>query len=95
MLAPLKAFVISIKKKNDMKSGLYQKYISKPVDLGVIKTKRHMMPNSYKEGDYVSEDDFEDNFKAKKEFPQYSVQDYSRIKKDKKGNSYVIKLKQN
>ena len=64
------------------------------VDLGIVKTKRHTMPNSYKEGDYVDEDDFEDNFKAKKEFPQYSVQDYSTIKKDKEGNSYVTKLKE-
>ena len=53
-----------------------------------------MMPNSYKEGDYVDEDDFEDNFKAKKEFPQLTVQDYSRIKKDEKGNSYVTRLKE-
>ena len=51
------------------------------------------MPNSYKEGDYVDEDDFEDNFKAKKEFPQYSVQDYSTIKKDEEGNSYVTRIK--
>ena len=28
------------------------------VDLGIVKTKRHMMPNSYKEGDSVDEDDF-------------------------------------
>ncbi len=64
------------------------------VDLGIVKTRRHMMPNSYKEGDWVDEDDFEDNFKAKKEFPQLSVQDYSRVKKDEKGNSYVTRLKQ-
>ena len=64
------------------------------VDLGIVKTRRHMMPNSYKEGDFVDEDDFEDNFKAKKEFPQLTVQDYSRIKKDEKGNSYVTRLKE-
>ena len=65
------------------------------VDLGIVKTKRHMMPNSYEEGDSVDEDDFEDSFKAKGKFPQLSVQDYSSIKKDKKGNNYVTKLKEN
>ena len=65
------------------------------VDLGIVKTKRHMMPNSYEEGDSVDEDDFEDSFKAKGKFPQLSVQDYSTVKKDKKGNSYVTKLPEN
>ena len=65
------------------------------VDLGIVKTKRHMMPNSYKEGDSVDEDDFEDSFKAKGKVPQLSVQDYSTVKKDKDGNSYVIKLPEN
>ena len=64
------------------------------VDLGTVKTTRHMMPNGYKEGDSVDEYDFENSFKAKGEFPQLSVQDYSTIKKDKKGNSYVTKLKE-
>ena len=52
VLVLLKAFVINIKKKNNMKSGLYQKYISKEIDpkikteklpevnLGTIKNKR-------------------------------------------------------
>ena len=65
------------------------------VDLGIVKTKRHMMPDSYKEGDSVDEDDFEDSFKAKGKVPQLSVQDYSAVKKDKDGNSYVIKLPEN
>ena len=65
------------------------------VNLGIVKTKRHMMPNSYKEGDSVDEDDFEDSFKAKGKVPQLSVQDYSAVKKDKDGNSYVIKLPEN
>ena len=43
----------------------------------------------------IDEDDFEDVFKAKDEFPQLSVQDYSTVKKDKDGNSYVIKLPEN
>ena len=85
-----------------MESGLYKKYISRKidpvkldeVDLGTVKTTRHMVPNSYKEGDSVDEDDFEDSFKAKGEFPQLSIQDYSSVKKDKKGNSYVTKLKE-
>ena len=64
------------------------------VDLGVIQTKKHMVPNSYREGDSVDEDDFEDSFKAKGEFPQLSVQDYSAVKKDKKRNSYVTKVKE-
>ena len=54
-----------------------------------------MMPDGYEEGDSVDEDDFEDSFKAKGKFPQLSVQDYSSIKKDKKGNNYVTKLKEN
>ena len=65
------------------------------VDLGIVKTKRHMMPNNYKEGDLVSEDDFEASFEAKGEIPQLSIQDYSAVKKDKNGNSYVIKLPEN
>ena len=51
--------------------------------------------NKYKPGDYMSEDDFENLFKRIKgnpsTFPQYSVQDYSRVKSDKKGN-YINKL---
>lgn len=94
-----------------MESALYKKYVGSPckkskidpkkpiqldaVDLGVIKTKRHMMPNSYKEGDLVDETDFEDSFKAKGEDPQLSVQDYSAVKKDKQGNSYVTKITKN
>ena len=64
------------------------------VDLGVIQTKKHMVPNSYREGDSVDEDDFEDSFKAKGKVPQLSVQDYSTVKKDKDGNSYVTRLKE-
>ena len=53
------------------------------------------VPNKYKEGDWVSEDDFEAQFKLKgknpKNYPQLSVQDYSRVKVDEKG-PYVTKL---
>ena len=52
--------------------------------------------DKYNVGDYVSEDDFEAKFKKKgnnpKNYPQLSVQDYSRVKQDKKGK-YVNKLK--
>ena len=68
---------------------------TKDVELKTVKTTRHMMPDGYEEGDSVDEDDFEDSFKAKGKFPQLSVQDYSSIKKDKKGNNYVTKLKEN
>ena len=56
------------------------------VDLGIVKTKRHMVPNSYKEGSYVDEDDLEKST-GKKE----SGQTFSKTKKDKDGNSYVIR----
>ena len=49
--------------------------------------------SKYKVGDYVDEYEFEDAFKKQhKGYPQLSVQDYSTVKKDKKGN-YVVKLK--
>jgi hypothetical protein len=48
----------------------------------------------YKPGDYVTEDDFEAQFKKiegnSSTFPQYSVEDYSTIQVDKKG-PYVTK----
>ena len=49
-----------------------------------------------KENDYISDEDFENQFDQiegdPSTFPQFSVQDYSKIKKDKKG-FYVTKLK--
>jgi len=49
-----------------------------------------------KENDYIDEDDFENQFDRIKgdpsTFPQFSVEDYSKLKKDKKG-FYVTKLK--
>jgi len=49
-----------------------------------------------KENNYIDEDDFENQFDQiegdPSTFPQFSVQDYSKIKKDKKG-FYVTKLK--
>ena len=50
-----------------------------------------------KENDYIDEDDFENQFDQVEgdpsTFPQFSVQDYSKLKKDKKG-FYVTKLKE-
>ena len=49
--------------------------------------------NKYKPGDYVEEFELEDAVKKQTgKFPQLSVQDYSTVKKDKKGN-YVTHLK--
>ena len=75
-----------------MESGLYQKYISKekPVDLGIVKTKRHIVSNKYKEGDFVNEDDLE-----KSTGKQEEGQTFSKTKIDKDGNSYVTRLKNN
>ena len=86
-----------------MESALYKKYVGSPckkskidpkkpiqleaVDLGVIKTKRYIMPNSYKEGDYATEDDIE-----KSSGNMEDGQTFSKVKKDKKGNNYVTRL---
>ena len=52
--------------------------------------------NKYNVGDYVSEDDLEGSFSQKgddpKNYPQLSVQDYSKVKEDSKGK-YVTKIK--
>ena len=46
--------------------------------------------NKYKPGDYVEETELENAIKKQTgDFPQLSVQNYSQVKKDKKGN-YVI-----
>ena len=57
------------------------------VDLGIIKTKRHMVPNKYKEGDLVDEDDLE-----KSTGKQESGQGFSEARIDKDGNSYVVRV---
>jgi len=50
-----------------------------------------------KENDYISDEDFENQFEQiegdASTFPQFSVQNYSKLKKDKKG-FYVTKLKE-
>tara|TARA_R100000541_G_scaffold58686_1_gene70302 strand:+ start:907 stop:1206 length:300 start_codon:yes stop_codon:yes gene_type:complete len=46
--------------------------------------------SKYKPGDYVEETELEDAImKQTGDYPQLSVQDYSQVKRDKKGN-YVI-----
>ena len=59
--------------------------------------KRIRFEGNYKVGDLPSEDDFEAKFKKlkgdSKTFPQFSVEDYSSIRKDDKG-FYVEKLKE-
>ena len=56
---------------------------------------RIRVSDKYKVGDFVSEDDLESKFKRKggdpKDYPQLSVQDYSKVKKDDMG-LYVEKL---
>jgi hypothetical protein len=56
---------------------------------------RIRVSDKYKVGDFISEDDLESKFKRKggdpKDYPQLSVQDYSRVKKDDMG-LYVEKL---
>jgi len=50
--------------------------------------------SKYKTGDWVNEDDFEKAHKDQHGIPpQLSVQDYSKVKTDDKGN-YVVKLKE-
>ena len=54
---------------------------------------RIYVSNSNKAGSYVSEDELESKFKKKgddpKDYPQLSVQDYSKVKVDKDGRKYV------
>ena len=56
---------------------------------------RIRVSDKYKVGDFISEDDLESKFKRKggdpKDYPQLSVQDYSKVKKDDMG-LYVEKL---
>ena len=60
-------------------------------------TLRSPVISGYKKGDLLSEGDLEGYFKQTgnkaKDYPQLSVQDYSEVKKDKKGN-YVTRLKE-
>jgi len=57
---------------------------------------RIYLDGKYEVGDYAEEGDFESQFKQKKgkgnTFPQITVEDYSKVKKDDRG-FYVTKLK--
>ena len=84
-------------RKNNQKD--YDKFNDSSID--VLGNKREQDPPSdttrvsskYKVGDYVDEYEFEEAFKKQhKSYPQLSVQDYSKVKRDEKGN-YVVKLK--
>ena len=81
--------------KADGGKGAPTKKTEKPKNKKVRDTIRINKPSKiYKPGDYVTEDDFEAQFKKiegdSSTFPQYSVEDYSKIKVDKKG-PYVVK----
>tara|TARA_R100000081_G_C4650907_1_gene82707 strand:- start:254 stop:505 length:252 start_codon:yes stop_codon:yes gene_type:complete len=58
-------------------------------------SKRIYVSGNYNVGDLVDEDDFEAQFKKKEgkadTFPQFSVEDFSTVKKDARG-FYVTKL---
>tara|TARA_Y100000593_G_C4198644_1_gene280673 strand:- start:81 stop:812 length:732 start_codon:yes stop_codon:yes gene_type:complete len=60
-------------------------------------TERIYIEGDYKEGDLITEDDFESQFKRTgedpKDYPQLSVQDYSEIRVDEKG-MYIQKLEE-
>ncbi len=67
--------------------------LEKEKDPRVKVTDTIRVSNKYKPGDYVEEFELEDAIKKQTgDFPQLSVQDYSKVKKDKKGN-YVTHLK--
>jgi hypothetical protein len=56
------------------------------------KTDTIRVSKKYKPGDFVEEYELEKNIKKQTgAFPQLSVQDYSKVKSDDKGN-YVVKL---
>ena len=57
-----------------------------------ITTDTIRVSKKYKPGDFVEEYELEKNIKKQTgAFPQLSVQDYSKVKSDDKGN-YVVKL---
>jgi hypothetical protein len=72
-------------------SPMYRNFGISPLKQGRI-----YVSDKNKEGSYVSEDEFESKFtqtgKDPANYPQLSVQDYSKVKVDKDGKKYVIKL---
>tara|TARA_R110002110_G_scaffold221838_1_gene435937 strand:+ start:108 stop:452 length:345 start_codon:yes stop_codon:yes gene_type:complete len=57
------------------------------VDLGTVKTKKHMVSNNYQQGAHVDENDIETST-GKKE----SGQTFSSVKIDEQGNKYITRL---
>ena len=78
-------------------SPMYRNYgVGGPMNKnGNTDPKKIRVSSKYKAGDNVSEDDLESKFKRtggdSKDYPQLSVQDYSKVKVDAKG-PYVVKL---
>ena len=88
-------------KQNKLPEELKAKILAAPEDSPVKKEKDPRekvkdtirVSNKYKKGDYVEEFELEDAVKKQTgKYPQLSAQDYSTVKKDKKGN-YVTHLK--
>jgi len=88
-------------KQNRLPEELKAKILAAPEDSPVKKEKDPRekvkdtirVSSKYKPGEYVEEFELEDAVKKQTgKYPQLSVQDYSTVKKDKKGN-YVIHLK--
>ncbi len=80
-------------------SSPFQKSFSEKSPFGKEKDPREKVKdtirvsNRYNPGDYVEEYELEEAVKKQTgKYPQLSAQDYSTVKKDKKGN-YITKLK--
>ena len=79
------------------KSSAFTKKIkqdkSKDIDKIVDESSRVYVSDTNKAGGYVSEDELESKFSKKgndpKNYPQLSVQDYSKVRVDEKGKKYV------
>ena len=87
-------------KQNKLPEELKAKILAAPEDSPVKKEKDPRervkdtirVSNKYKPGDYVEEFELEESVKKQTgKYPQLSAQDYSKVKKDKKGN-YITKL---
>ncbi len=87
-------------KQNRLPEELKAKILAAPEDSPVKKEKDPReqprdtirVSKKYKPGDYVEEFELEEAVKKQTgKYPQLSAQDYSTVKKDKKGN-YITKL---
>jgi hypothetical protein len=90
----------AVGKQNRLPEELKAKILAAPEDSPVKKEKDPRervkdtirVSNKYKPGDYVEEFELEESVKKQTgKYPQLSAQDYSKVKKDKKGN-YITKL---